>query len=170
MNTTSILTWPALLAALRKTPERLRELVSAAGSASETGAGTQQAVASGSGADQWSVCQIVGHMSAIESPFRARLARIMWEDNPHITMIGCITGDYDPNTPASMLLDTFARLRADTVAFLWTLPVEARARPAVHAELGPVTLRSQVEALLAHDEEHLAQIARLVGRDSVKTC
>jgi len=40
----------------------------------------------------------------------------------------------------------------------------ARARPAVHAELGPITLRSQVEALLANDEEQLARIRVILDR------
>lgn len=159
MSTPSTLTWNALLAALRKTPERLREM---AGEAGVNSAALPPAAPTD--LHQWSVSQVIGHLCAIESPYRARLARIVLEDQPHVSVIGCITGDYDPATPLSILLDTFARLRADTVGFLRSLPVDARARPAVHAELGPITLRGQAEALLAHDEEHLVQVGALLGK------
>jgi len=148
------LPWSALLEALAETPERLRQLL----------AGVPHEVNCQRPADdRWSVCEIVAHMCAVEPPYRARLARIVLEENPHVAAIGRITGDYDPATPVVILLDTFVRLRADTVAFLRQLPPDARARPAVHAELGPITLRSQVESLLAHDQEHLAQIEKLLG-------
>ena len=86
------------------------------------------------------------------------------QDNPRMAAIGCITGDYDPETPISILVETFAMLRGETVAFLEELPPIARVRPGIHAELGAVTLRTQVEALSAHDEEHLAHIAALVSQ------
>ena len=114
--------------------------------------------------DEWSVCEIIGHMCAVESPYRARLARMTLEENPRMAAISCITGDYDPETPVSILVETYAMLRRETLAFLEKLPPIARARPGIHAELGPVTLRDQVEALSAHDEEHLAHIAELVSK------
>ncbi len=87
-------------------------------------------------ADEWSVCEIIGHMCAIESPYRARLARMTLEDNPRMAAIGCITGDYDPDTPVSILIETLAMLRRETLAFLESLPPMAARRPGVHAELG----------------------------------
>lgn len=152
MSTPPSRPWIALLDALRQTPNRLRDLVAGAGDTCFV-----------QGTTCWSICEIIGHMCAVESPYRARLVRITLEENPRVAAIGRITGDYDPATPASILVDTFAALRRDTLAFLESLSPMARARPALHAELGPTTLRSQVEALLAHDEEHLAQIAAKVG-------
>lgn len=149
--------WSALLAGLHGTPERLRELLAGVSSA---------AACARPDAEIWSLCEIVSHMCAVEPPYRARLLRIALEDCPHVAAIDRITGGYDPQTPVGILLDTFAALRAGTLAFLEGLPVEARARPALHAELGPTTLRGQAEALLAHDEAHLAEIAaRLGGAD-----
>jgi hypothetical protein len=101
-------------------------------------------------------------MCAIESPYRARLARMTLEDNPRMAAIGCITGDYDPETPVRILIETLAMLRRETLVFLDSLAPIDRGRPGIHAELGPVTLRSQVEALSAHDEEHVAHIAKLI--------
>ena len=86
------------------------------------------------------------------------------EDSPRMAAIGCITGDYDPETPVSILVETHGMLRRETLAFLETLSPLDRGRPGIHAELGPVTLRSQVEALSAHDEEHVAHIAALLRR------
>jgi hypothetical protein len=101
-------------------------------------------------------------MCAVESPYRARLVRMTLEENPRMAAIGCITGDYDPETPVGILVETFAMLRRETLAFIESLPPMARARPGVHAEAGAVTLRDQVEALSAHDEEHVAHIEALV--------
>ena len=145
-----------LLATLGETPGRLRALLAGVDPALLT----RPAVDGG-----WSVAQNIAHMCAVESPYHARLVRLALEDNPRMAAIGSTTGEYDPETPASILADTFADLRARTVAFLQTLSPLAYSRPGVHAELGPGTLRSQVEALLRHDENHLAYLAGAMGRE-----
>lgn len=150
MSEPKTLTWTALLTELARTPAELRSLLAGV---------TPDIVCGRPASDQWSVCEIVSHMCATESPYRARLARIVLEENPRVAIIDRSTGGYDPETPASILVDTFARLRADTLAFLRSLPPAARMRPAMHAEFGPITLRSQVASLLEHDRAHLAQIA-----------
>lgn len=152
MTTSAVTTWTELLNQMRSVPDRLAALVADAGPA----ACVRPAP------DEWSVCEIIGHLCAIESPYRARLARMTLEDNPRMAAIGCITGDYDPATPVRILIETLAMLRGGTVAFLESLTPLDRGRPGVHAELGPVTLRSQVEALSAHDEEHVARIEKLI--------
>lgn len=152
MNAPAVTTWTDLLTKLRSVPDRLAALT----------AGMGPAACVRPSRDEWSVCEIVGHMCAIESPYRARLARMTLEDNPRMAAIGCITGDYDPETPVGILLETFAMLRRETVALLDNLPPMARARPGIHAELGPVTVRDQVEALSAHDEEHIAHLEKLI--------
>ena len=154
MTSPAVVTWTELLEQMRAVPERLAELTRAAGPAACVRRGQ----------DEWSVCEIIGHMCAVESPYRARLARIMLEDNPRVAAIGCITGDYDPDTPARILVETMAMLRRETLALLESLAPLDRGRPGVHAELGAVTLRSQVESLSAHDAEHLAHIALLVSQ------
>lgn len=153
MTAPASMTWNDLLAQLRAAPERVAALTA--------GVGANACVRPAR--DEWSICEIVGHMCAVESPYRARLVRMTLEDNPRMAAIGCITGDYDPDTPISILVETLAMLRRETVAFLESLPQMARARPGIHAELGPVTLRSQVEALSAHDQEHIARIEALIS-------
>jgi hypothetical protein len=154
MATSRSMPWSALLGELRRTPERLRELFAdvPVGQACDRPEG-----------EMWSLCEVVSHLCAVESPYRARLVRMALEDNPHVAAIDRITGGYDPATPVGILLDTFADLRAGTVAFLVNLPPAARARPALHAEVGATTLRGQAEMLLEHDQRHLAQIAARLG-------
>jgi len=157
MTAPASMTWSQLLDALRSVPEQLAALVSEA---------SHDSTAARVTGEHWSVCQIVGHMCAVESPYRARLVRISLEDHPYVAAINCITGEYDPETPIAILVETFAMLRRETIRFLENLAPLARGRTAVHAELGNITLRSQVEALSAHDEEHLAQIVRLLEKQA----
>ncbi len=157
MTAPASMTWSQLLDALRSVPEQLAALMSEA---------SHDSTAARVTGEDWSVCQIVGHMCAVESPYRARLVRISLEDHPYVAAINCITGEYDPETPIAILVETFAMLRRETIRFLENLAPLARGRTAVHAELGNITLRSQVEALSAHDEEHLAQIVRLLEKQA----
>ena len=106
----------------------------------------------------------MAHLCAIESPFRARLVRITLQENPSVAAIADnMTGGYDLDTPAAILLDTFSDLRAGTVAYLEKLPPAGRVRPAVHADSGPTTLRDQVDALLGHDEVEVRRLTELLA-------
>jgi hypothetical protein len=149
-------TWQELLTALRQTPRTLRELTEGV---------PPEVLGTRLEGEQWSVSEIIAHLCAVEPPYRARLVRITLQDNPYVTAIGRITGDYDPATPVSILIETLTSLRTSTLAFLESLAPVARARTAVHAELGPITLRSQVEALLANDQEQLSRIRAIVNRN-----
>jgi hypothetical protein len=153
MTPSSSLNWATLLDGLRATPGRLRALLDAA-SAGEVRWHESDARA---------VCEVMAHLCAVESPFRARLVRMTLQENPSVAAIADhMTGGYDLDCPASILLDTFSELRVGTVAFLENLPPAARARPALHAETGPTTLRDQVEALLGHDEVELKRLTELL--------
>ncbi len=155
MTQASTAAWPDVLALLRQTPRTLRDL---------TADVSPHILRTRPAPDQWSVSEIISHLCAVEPPYRARLVRITLQENPYVTAIGRITGDYDPDTPVPILIETFTSLRTSTLDFLESLAPVARARPAVHAELGPITLRSQVEALLANDEEQLARIRAILDR------
>ena len=149
------LPWAELLGQLRETPDRLRELT--------TGV-DRDVLCTRSEPATWSPCETIGHMCAAELPFRACLLRIVLEDNPSISDVEETTEGFEPDTPVDVLLDTLGALRADTIAFLESLPPSARGRPAQHATGGPTTLRGQVEALLLHDIECLEALAREVVR------
>ncbi len=64
------------------------------------------------------------------------------------------------------LLDTFADLRADNLARLRELDLDADdlARRGVHPELGAVTLEQLIATWVVHDLGHLGQVARTMAR------
>ena len=151
---TSSLNWATLLDGLRATPARLRDLLN---EAAAEGVRLHES-------DARAVCEIMAHLCAIESPFRARLVRITLQENPSVAAIADnMTGGYDLDTPAAILLDTFSEsARRDR-----RLPGEAAAgwarTSAVHADTGPTTLRDQVEALLGHDEVEVKRLTELLA-------
>jgi hypothetical protein len=154
MTASSSLNWVSLLDGLRATPARLRDLLT---EAAAQGVRLHES-------DTRTVCEIMAHLCAIESPFRARLVRITLQENPSVAAIADnMTGGYDLDTPSAILLDTFSELRAGTVAYLEKLPPVGRVRPAVHADTGPTTLRDQVDALLGHDEVEVKRLAELLA-------
>ncbi len=64
------------------------------------------------------------------------------------------------------LLDTFAELRAANLKRLDSLGITRQdlGRRGRHPELGPVTLGDLLATWVAHDLSHIAQIARVMGR------
>jgi hypothetical protein len=64
------------------------------------------------------------------------------------------------------LLDEFAGLRQQNVAILRTLPMDVATlnRTGVHPEFGAVTLAQLLATWVAHDLNHLGQIARVMAR------
>ncbi|MBA3761624.1 MAG: DinB family protein, partial [Gemmatimonadales bacterium] len=64
------------------------------------------------------------------------------------------------------LLDTFAGLRAANLIRLESLglTVDDLDRRGRHPELGPCTLGALLATWVAHDLSHIAQIARVMGR------
>jgi uncharacterized damage-inducible protein DinB len=121
------------------------------------------------GAETWSPFDIVGHLIHGE--------RTDWMDRVDILLAH---GESRPFTPFErfaqfeasrgkslrQLLDTFAELRAANIARLESLDLgrEEFARRGRHPELGPVTLGQLLATWVAHDLNHLGQIARVMGR------
>ena len=64
------------------------------------------------------------------------------------------------------LLDTFRELRAGNLYRLAELQLEPAdlARTGLHPELGRVTLGQLLATWVAHDLDHLVQVARVMGR------
>ena len=154
MTPSSSLNWTALLDALRTTPAHLRGLMAEAGA---QGVRLHES-------DARAVSEVMAHLCAVEAPFRTRLMHITLQENPRVAAIADnLTGGYDLDCPAGILLDTFSELRAGTVAYLEHLPPAACARPARHAETGPTTLRDQVAALLGHDEVEVKRLTELLA-------
>ena len=67
--------------------------------------------------------------------------------------------------PMASLLDEFAARRRDNLAELEALHISERDldRGGIHPGLGPVTLRQLLATWVAHDCDHIAQIARVLA-------
>ena len=64
------------------------------------------------------------------------------------------------------LLDEFARAREANLRELASLSIDESMldKPGLHPELGPVTLRQLLATWVAHDLDHVVQIARVMAR------
>ena len=126
-------------------------------------------VRSNEGPDTWSPYDIVGHLIHGE--------RTDWI--PRLELL-LSQGDSRPFTPFDRfaqfhesrgksleeLLDTFAELRRTNVGRLESYRLQGSDldRRGLHPELGPVTLGQLLATWVAHDLNHLGQIARVMGR------
>jgi hypothetical protein len=126
-------------------------------------------IRSNEGPETWSPFDIVGHLIHGE--------RTDWI--PRLELL-LAHGDSRPFTPfdrfaqfrdsqgksLDQLLDTFAELRAGNLSRLESFRLEPRDlnRPGRHPELGLVSLGQLLATWVAHDLNHLGQIARVMGR------
>jgi uncharacterized damage-inducible protein DinB len=148
------------LAVLRRTPDILRVWLSDL---------PDSWTRANEGPETWSPFDIVGHLIHGE--------RTDWMDRVELILTH---GDSRPFTPFDRfahfkasrgkslgeLLDTFAELRDSNLSRLQSLRLQQKdfARPGRHPELGPVTLGQLLATWVAHDLNHLSQIARVMGR------
>ncbi len=107
---------------------------------------------------EWSARETVTHLAAAEPPFLQRLQRIAAEDNPFLPYFGPDVARPDSGLPLPEALEQFRAGRERLLAFISGLPPTAWDRPAVHETLGPTTLALQVQNIINHDLEHLAQL------------
>ncbi|MCW1969439.1 MAG: DinB family protein [Anaerolineae bacterium] len=111
--------------------------------------------------DEWCVAQVVAHLVDIEPKFRARLQRIVEQDNPHEPFINPDEAAYDATVPISTWLVEFGKQRAVTTAYLSGLKNTDWIRICTHDTFGVTKLHQQVRILIGHDNEHLAQIVSI---------
>ncbi|MCZ7573019.1 MAG: DinB family protein [Ardenticatenaceae bacterium] len=103
----------------------------------------------------------LAHFGFVEEPYLARLRRVLEQDNPYEPPIHPDKSAHDLTRPLSGLLEEFVARRAETIAFLSALSQRDWGRPLVHETIGPTRLRDQVQELVTHDNNHLAQIVAL---------
>lgn len=113
---------------------------------------------------QWSVAIVVAHLAYIEDLTRARFQRIVAQEHP------CewpLLPDEDEHVRQAQghalaeLIERFKAKRAETSSFLATLTQAQWLRTCDDERYGVTRLRKQVEILIGHDNEHLAQIVEI---------
>jgi uncharacterized damage-inducible protein DinB len=109
----------------------------------------------------WSILHIVAHLAYCETHYLARLQRIVAQELPHEQPFPADTGEAWSTGTLMEIAGIFSERRATTIAFLEGLEQRDWARQFTHETLGTMRLRDQVQAMVAHDNEHLAEITTL---------
>jgi len=126
-------------------------------------------IAGNEGDETWSSFDVVGHLIHGERTDWIPRARIILQEGE-----GRAFDKFDrfaqfavsKNRPLAALLDEFASLRRENLEALKALKLtdadlDRRGR---HPELGVVTLRELLSTWVAHDLDHIVQIARVLAR------
>jgi uncharacterized damage-inducible protein DinB len=121
------------------------------------------------GPETWSPFDIVGHLIHGERTDwmeRVELILAHGDSRPFIPFDRFAQFKASRGKSLAELLDTFAELRDSNLTRLQSLRLKPEdfARPGRHPELGPVTLGQLLATWVAHDLNHLGQIARVMGR------
>lgn len=121
------------------------------------------------GPDTWSPFDIVGHLIHGERTDwipRVELLLAHGESRPFTPFDRFAQFQASRGKSLHELLDNFGELRASNLARLEALHLtsEDLGRRGRHPELGPVTLCELLATWVAHDLNHLGQIARVMGR------
>ena len=121
------------------------------------------------GPDTWSPFDIVGHLIHGERTdwiVRTEILLAHGETRPFTPFDRFAQFEASRGKSLHELLDTFADLRAANLRDLESrhLTAEDLRRRGRHPELGPVTLEELLATWVAHDLSHIAQIARVMGR------
>jgi hypothetical protein len=119
------------------------------------------------GPDTWSAFDIVGHLIDGEETDWIPRARIILAQGADRRFV-----PFDrfrhlrDRTPLAGRLEQFAALRAANLDTLrgWSLTADQLALTGIHPEFGDVTLSQLLATWVAHDLDHLMQIARIMGR------
>jgi uncharacterized damage-inducible protein DinB len=121
------------------------------------------------GPETWSPFDVVGHLIHGERTDwipRLELLLAHGESRPFTPFDRFAQFRASQGKSLSELLDTFAELRQANVERLESLQLRTSDldRRGLHPELGPVTLGQLLATWVAHDLNHLGQIARVMGR------
>ncbi len=110
---------------------------------------------------KWNIRQILRHLADAELVGAHRFRVMLAEDNPPISAwdqnLWAANLDYSIRKPQESL-ETFRRIRADNHELLKGLPEAAFERTGMHAERGPITVKSLLDTYAGHVESHARSI------------
>lgn len=111
--------------------------------------------------DQWSIRQIIAHLSDAELVGAMRFRKVIAEDNPALEAFDqeawARNLDYSRRKP-SQTLETFRRIRAENYELLKSVPEQAFERKGNHSERGPLSLLQLLHGYAEHAEAHATQL------------
>jgi uncharacterized damage-inducible protein DinB len=121
------------------------------------------------GEGTWSVFDVLGHLIHGEETDWIPRARVIIEhgaSRPFESFDRFAQFKASEGKTLSQLLDEFAAARARSLAQLagLRLTLADLARPGKHPDLGDVTLAQLLSTWVAHDLDHIAQIARVMAK------
>ena len=112
---------------------------------------------------------MLAHLRALEAQAIAlRLRRILDESEPYLPLFdddGWMAANYDPSEAVTSILDDYARLRQEEMAWLKDLPPAAWNRTARHPWWGVRALQWWVEQACWSPRQHLEQLQNKPGSD-----
>lgn len=110
---------------------------------------------------EWCIKDVIAHLWDCEVQYLSRLHTMMREDNPTLQPFGPNEAQHDLSQSTGALIDAFAQARTATIDYLSTLTHQQWLRTGRHFELGEIKVRQQVDLMIGHDNEHLAQIVAI---------
>jgi hypothetical protein len=120
------------------------------------------------GAETFSPREVVGHLvHGEETDWMPRVQRILayGESVPFVPYDRFAQRIRFGDWPASRLLERFGELRGENLSILRSLPTGADLEQrGTHPTLGRVTLRQLLASWVVHDQNHVAQIARVLAK------
>jgi len=109
-------------------------------------------------AGQWSLSDILNHLTSVEIRYLARLQRVAEETNPTIPIIHPDSENHNLDTSLETLLVQFTQARAQTLDYLRPISSGIWARKATFEDGRTTSFRYLVQMLVDHDTEHLNQL------------
>jgi uncharacterized damage-inducible protein DinB len=115
---------------------------------------------------KWSIVEIIAHLAEDELSSSWRYRQMIERDGVALhgfdQELWARLGDYASWT-ARDALDMFRLLRLANVTLLTRLTAAEWERSGVHAERGPMTVRSLAAHMAGHDRNHIEQIKRILA-------
>jgi hypothetical protein len=111
---------------------------------------------------EWSMKEVLAHLMELDSRlFLPRLQLMATRERPRFEGFDPIAWERERDRREGRFEDDLARFRrarAETLAYLVTLPPGAAERPGISGHFGPLTLGQYATHAADHDLEHLAQM------------
>lgn len=115
--------------------------------------------------EEWPIATYLAHLLRIERVYAERAAAALAEDQPFIASTR-VHNDDDPGLAQHMavpqIIHGMLNARRDLLAVIDRCDEAAFARTAQHETLGKMSVAQMLEKMADHEEEHTADVTRLV--------